>query len=225
MGSAMELIEYPDAEMMMMDLANRIAGELNTHLLEHDTVSLAVPGGTTPGPMFDALSAADLDWPRVNVLLTDERRVPADHPRSNERLVRERLLTGRAAKANFIRLVPETDNDWPEVLDKLAKDLPISILLLGMGADMHTASLFPGAPELPAALDAHAPAMMAITPSGGDLEPRLSLTAPVLKHAMSTHVLISGDAKREALEKARKLGAEDAPISTVLGHAVIHWAP
>ena len=72
----MDLIEYPDSEMMMIDLANRIAGELTTCLFEHDWASFAVPGGTTPGPMFDALSAADLDWRRVHVLLTDERLVP-----------------------------------------------------------------------------------------------------------------------------------------------------
>ena len=221
----MHLETYPDSEMMMMDLANRIAGELNTCLLEHPWASLAVPGGTTPGPMFDALSAADLDWSRVHVLLTDERRVPSDHPRSNERLVRERLLTGRAAAAEFVRLVPETDADWDDVHATLSKELPISILLLGMGADMHTASLFPGAPELDDALAGNAPPLMALTPSGGDLEPRLSLTAPVLKGAMTTHVLITGDEKRDSLERARKLSPNEAPISVVLSDATVHWAP
>jgi len=221
----MHLETYPDAEMMMIDLANRIAGELNTCLLEHPWASFAVPGGSTPGPMFDALSAADLDWARVHVLLTDERRVPLDHPRSNERLVRERLLTGRASAAQFVRLVPETDADWTAVHAKLTEELPISILLLGMGADMHTASLFPGAPELQTALANDAPPLMAVTPPGGDLEPRLSLTAPVLKGAMSTHVLITGDEKRASVERARKLNPEDAPITTVLGDATVHWAP
>ncbi len=220
----MHLETYADAEMMMMDLANRIAGELNTCLLEHPWASFAVPGGTTPGPMFDALSAADLDWSRVHVLLTDERRVPADHPRSNERLVRERLLTGRASAAKFVRLVPESD-DWSAAQEALTAELPLSILLLGMGADMHTASLFPGAPELADALAADAPPLMALTPPGDDFEPRLSLTAPVLKGAMTTHVLITGEAKRTALEAARKLKPTQAPIATVLGNATVHWAP
>ena len=221
----MHLETYPDSEMMMIDLANRIAGELNTCLLEHPWASLAVPGGTTPGPIFDALSAADLDWSRVHVVLTDERRVPADHPRSNERLVRERLLTGRASVAQFIRLVAEDDGDWPAVRAKLSEELPISIQLLGMGADMHTASLFPGSPELPDALASDAPPIMALTPPGDDLEPRLSLTAPVLKGAMSTHVVITGTEKRAALEAARKLKPETAPVSIVLAHATVHWAP
>lgn len=221
----MHLETYPDSEMMMIDLANRIAGELNTCLLEHPWASLAVPGGSTPGPMFDALSAADLDWSRVHVLLTDERRVPADHPRSNERLIRERLLTGRASAAEFVRLVPETDADWAVLRETLSKELPISILLLGMGADMHTASLFPGSPELSEALANDAPPLMALTPPGGDLEPRLSLTAPVLKGAMTTHVLITGDEKRESLARAQKLTPNEAPISLVLSGATVHWAP
>ena len=221
----MQLEEYPDSDMMMIDLANRIAGELKTCLLEHEWASFAVPGGTTPGPMFDALSAADIDWSRVHVLLTDERRVPADHPRSNERLVRERLLTGRAAEAQFVRLVPEGDDDWQRLYDTLATETPISVLLLGMGADMHTASLFPGAPELDAALATDAPPIMAVTPPDGDLEPRLSLTAPVLRGAMTTHVLITGTPKREALDRARKLKPSEAPIAAVLGDATVHWAP
>ena len=221
----MNLIEYPDSEMMMIDLANRIAGELNTCLLDHEWASLAVPGGTTPGPLFDDLCAADLDWSRVHVLLTDERRVPADHPRSNERLVRERLLTGRAAAAKFVRLVPEGDGDWDGLQETARAELPISILLLGMGADMHTASLFPCAPELPDALASNAPPLVSVTPPGDDLEPRLSLSAPALKSAMTTHIVITGDAKREALEKARHLKPVDAPVAAVLGQAAIHWAP
>lgn len=221
----MHLETYPDSEMMMIDLANRIAGELNTCLLEHDWASFAVPGGTTPGPMFDALSAADLDWSRVHVLLTDERRVPADHPRSNERLVRERLLTGRAAAAKFVRLVPETDDDWPRLYETLDQETPISVLLLGMGADMHTASLFPGAPELEAALSSDADPIMAVTPPGDDLEPRLSLTAPVLRGAMTTHILITGEEKRAALDNVRKLTPKEAPVAAVLNDATVHWAP
>lgn len=220
----MNLIEYPDSEMMMIDLASHIAGELSTCLLEHGWASLAVPGGTTPGPMFDALSAADLDWRRVHVLLTDERLVPSDHPRSNERLVRERLLTGRAADATFVRLVPENGHDIETLFEKVERECPISILLLGMGADMHTASLFPGSNELDAALASNAAPIMKVTAPGAQ-EPRLTLTAPVLRGAMTTHVLITGDEKRAAIDKAGALAPHDAPISVVLGTASVHWAP
>ncbi|MDJ0639869.1 MAG: 6-phosphogluconolactonase [Paracoccaceae bacterium] len=219
----MNLITYPDRDLLFVDLASKLAGELEAALLHEDRVSLAVPGGTTPGPVFDELSAADLDWSRVDVLLTDERRVPPDHDRSNERLVRERLLTSRAAAARFVRLVPDGE-DLPALQDKLAARLPLNVLVLGMGVDMHTASLFPGAPQLIEALRRDAPPLMMVDAAEG-LEPRLTLTAPVLRGALSTHVLITGDEKRNVLETARRHSPDDAPISLVLGHADIHWAP
>ncbi len=98
----MKLIEYPDAEMMMMRLADILASALKQTLLTHDRASLAVPGGTTPGPIFDNLCSVDLDWARVDVLLTDERWVPESAARSNTALLRRRLLVDRAAAARLI---------------------------------------------------------------------------------------------------------------------------
>ena len=219
----MNLVTYPDRDMMFVDLASKIAGEIEAALFHEDTVTLAVPGGTTPGPVFDELCAADLDWSRVRILLTDERRVPADHERSNERLLRERLLTSRAAAAEFVRLVPEGEDASAEIA-RLTAILPLNVVLLGMGADMHTASLFPGSPQLAAALDRHAPPLMLVDAPEG-LEPRITLTAPVLTGAMSVHVLIAGDDKREALEKARKAKPLEAPVAAILGDADVHWAP
>ena len=100
----MKLIEYADADMMFINLAQQIAGEMENMLFHDETVSLAVPGGTTPGPLFDNLSGADLDWSRVFVLPTDERWVPEDNPRSNAGLIRDRLITGRAAAATYLSL-------------------------------------------------------------------------------------------------------------------------
>ncbi len=223
----MNLVEYPDAEMMMINLANAIAGELKKHLFQHDNASFAVPGGTTPGPIFDALCDADLDWGRIHVLLTDERWVPEEHERSNTRLLRERLLVERAADAVYVPLYRPAGSP-EDVIDDLTevirRELPISVLLLGMGADMHTASLFPGADRLKDALAKNAPPLMAMRAPGAP-EPRITLTAPVLEDAMTTHVVITGDAKRAAIEKAQKLTASEAPISVVLRDATVHWAP
>lgn len=222
----MEFVEYPDREMMMMDLANRIAGELKSCLFQHEWASFAVPGGTTPGPIFDDLSSADLDWSRVHVMLTDERWVPEDHDRSNTRLLRERLLVDRAAEATYVPLYAPTEMP-EESLDALSAaiepELPLSILLLGMGADMHTASLFPGADRLDDALSKSAPPLMAMRAPGAP-EPRITLTAPVLGGAMTTHILITGAEKREALERARHLKPHDAPVAAVLANATVHWA-
>lgn len=215
----MELIEYPDRDMMMIDLANHLAGELNEALMTHDRASFAVPGGSTPGPVFDALCAADLDWDRVIILVGDERRVPADHERSNERMIRERLLTSRAAAAQYVSIRPDGDK-----LPDISAHLPLSVLVVGMGTDMHTASLFPGSPDLEAALAPDAPDLMLVEASDG-LEPRVTLSGRVLEEAMSAHVLIAGKDKRDALERATHATRMEAPIRTVLANATVHWAP
>lgn len=222
----MNLVEYPDAELMMMTLADRLASDLKQYLLVHDWASFAVPGGTTPGPVFDTLSAVDLDWSRVHVLPTDERWVPETHPRSNARLIRERLLVDRAADARFIPLYRDTETP-EEAIDEISAliqpERPISVLLLGMGADMHTASLFPGADRLAEAMADDAPNVMAMR-GGGAPEPRVTLTRPVLQGAMSCHVVITGAEKRAALEQARHLDPMKAPVAAVLGGATVHWA-
>ncbi|MDC0343483.1 6-phosphogluconolactonase [bacterium] len=223
----MKIIEYPDQDMLAMDLANSLAGELESSLFHQPTVSFAVPGGSSPGPIFDALCAADLDWSRVHVMLTDERWVPEDHPRSNTRLIRERLLTNRASKARLLPFYVQADdpNDvLAEITAQLVPEMPISVLLLGMGADMHTASLFPGAPGLEAALAPDAPILLAQTPPTQN-ETRVTLTAHVLDGALCKHLLITGDEKRTALEKAMSLPPEEAPINSVLSEITVHWAP
>jgi len=205
--------------MMMIDLANHLAGELNEALMTHDQVSFAVPGGSTTGPVFDALCAADIDWSRVTILVGDERRVPADHERSNERMIRARLLTSRAAAANYVSIRPDGDT-----LPDISAHLPLSVVMVGMGADMHTASLFPGSPDLEAALAPDAPDLMLVEASDG-LEPRVTVTGRVLAEAMSAHVLIAGAEKREALDRATQATDMEAPIRTVLANATVHWAP
>jgi 6-phosphogluconolactonase len=101
--------------------------------------------------------------------------------------------------------------------------LPISVLLLGMGADMHTASLFPGRGQPGRRARRSSAAVDGDARRGGRRAAR-DLTAPVLKGAMSTHILITGAEKREAIERAAKMHPMDAPIATVLGQANIHWA-
>ncbi len=222
----MQFHDYPDREMLMLRLAQRIASELGEVLRAQGRATLSVPGGTTPGPVFDTLSGADLDWANVAIVLNDERWVPEDSPRSNTRLLRERLLVGRAAVATLLplRMTAPTPEDGLEALSAgLVPHLPISVLLLGMGEDMHTASLFPGADHLDAALAKDAPPLMAMRAEAAS-EPRITLTAPVLQDALRVHVLITGAAKRAALEQARKLPPRDAPIACILDQAQVHWA-
>ena len=222
----MNFLEYPDRELLMLSLANRIAGELADFLRRDGRASFCVPGGTTPGPIFDTLSGVDLDWQNVSVFLNDERWVSEDSPRSNTRLLRERLLRGKALNANLVPLYhpaeqPETEME--RLSEGLRPHLPISVLLLGMGADMHTASLFPGADRLAEGLAPDAPILLPMRAEAAG-EPRITLTAPYLAGAMNIHVLITGAEKRAALEAALSLAPEQAPIAAVLKNATVHWA-
>ncbi len=222
----MKIVEYADQEMLAIDLANVLAGELTATLEHEDRALFVVPGGSTPGPVFDDLCDADLDWARVDVMLSDERWVPEVHVRSNTRLIRERLLTGRAAKARYLPLYAKAEAPeevLPELEANITPDLPIAVLLLGMGADMHTASMFPGADGLEEALARNAPVLVAMR-GGGAPEPRVTLSARVLNEAMSKHLIITGQQKRAALERARGLPHPEAPIAAVMSDLIVHWA-
>ncbi|SMC42966.1 6-phosphogluconolactonase [Primorskyibacter flagellatus] len=222
----MNLIEYADREMLAIDLADKLASELRASLDSHDRVTLAVPGGTSPGPVFDALCGVRLDWGRVDVMLTDERWVPTDHERSNTRLLRQRLLTDRASDARLVPLYADArqpEDVLAEIELEIKPRLPLNVVLLGMGADMHTASIFPGADLLAEALASDAPVLLPMRAPGAP-EPRITITAHVLNGALAKHLLIFGSEKRDALEKARTLSPEEAPVAAVLDGMTVHWA-
>lgn len=222
----MKFETYPDREFLMLGLANVIAGQLADFLRREGRASLCVPGGTTPGPIFDTLSGVDLDWAKVAVFLNDERWVDETSPRSNTRLLKERLLRGKAAGAQLVPLYAPADapeGQLETLADGLRAHLPISVLLLGMGADMHTASLFPGADRLADGLAADAPILLPMRADAAG-EPRITLTAPALKGAMNIHILITGQEKRDALERALTLTQMEAPVRCVLDNATVHWA-
>lgn len=222
----MQFMEYPDRDMAFMGLADALASALRRLLAAADRVSFAVPGGTTPAPVFDVLSAADLDWERVTIMLTDERWVPTTSDRSNAALVKRHLLQGHAAAAGFIPFFKDglTAHEASEMLSEDYKaHFPLSLVLLGMGADMHTASLFPNAPGLEMALSREATALCAVTPQDQP-EARITLSARVLDEALEKHIVIFGQDKRDALENARGRDPVSAPINAVLQGGTVHWA-
>lgn len=222
----MNFIEYADREMLALDLAGQLAGDLTLALEHEDRVLLVVPGGETPGPVFDNLCAADLDWARVDVLLSDERWLPEVHVRSNTRMLRQRLLVNRAAKARYLPLYAKAktpEEVLPELEANITPRLPIAVLLLGMGVDMHTASLIPGADRLEDALEDHAPVLMPMR-GGGAPEPRVTLSARVLDAALAKHLIITGQQKRAAFERAQAMTRMQAPVVAVLDEMQVHWA-
>lgn len=223
----MNFQEYPDAEFMAMGLADVLSAQLNATLRQRDRALLVVPGGSTPGPIFDTLCGARLEWDRVDILPSDERWRQQAHIRSNAGLIAERLICERAEAATLLPLYMDDlspEEAAPLLAADLAPRLPIDVALVGMGEDMHTASLFPRAPGLEAALAHDAPLVLPMR-IDGEPEPRVTLAAHVLKSAMHLHVVITGAAKRDALERARGQDALIAPIAALLDDATVHWAP
>ncbi|MEM1074455.1 MAG: 6-phosphogluconolactonase [Pseudomonadota bacterium] len=223
----MKVVEYQDRDAAVTGVADVVKLALTEALAEFGTASLAVPGGTTPGPVFDRLSHAHLDWSRVTVMLTDERWVPDTHERSNASLVRSRFLQNEAASASFLafyRSGLSADHAAEGVSADVSKHLPLSVAVLGMGADMHTASLFPNSVGLKAALRADAPAVCPIH-TDSQPEPRITLSAQVLNSAHQKHALIFGDEKRAALVASEGMSPQEAPIRAVIDKGVVHWAP
>ena len=194
--------------------------------------SLVVSGGTTPGPCFDLLSAERLDWSRVTVLPSDERWVTADDPDSNEHLIRERLLQGRAEEGNVLSFF-RADVDAAQAPPLIERDLsgiaqPFSGSLLGMGEDGHFASLFPDFEGLHKALDPNGKAACVMVQTAGSPHLRISLTLSALLNAEHTVLLIFGEAKRAVFETAYA-GGSAYPVEALL-HQCRHpltviWAP
>lgn len=201
------------------DIAARMAAVMTDAIAERGVAAIAVSGGRSPRPVFEALAEADLDWSKVVVTLVDERWVAADDADSNEKLVRETLLQGAAAKARFVPMKTDAADAYAGQAEVEAAfaDLPwpLDIVLLGMGEDGHTASLFPQAAELAEGLSSSA-RTIAVTPPAAPHQ-RLSLTASAILAARHVFLQISGNAKTAVYSNALEEGPiEQLPIRLAL---------
>lgn len=209
---------FEDREALADAASGLIAERLARAVRQRGRAAFLATGGSTPAETYRRLSRAPIDWSKVAVGLTDERWVPPTSPDSNERMVRETLLVGPAAAAHFVPLWSQAQG--PEAAARLAEpDVralePVDVVLLGVGEDGHIASLFPGSPALERGLDPGARRLCIGVPDGLPAPPqaRISLTLPALLHGLVI-VLISGTAKRQALEAA--LAGADLPVRRVL---------
>ena len=218
------LHSFADGAALAASLAALVANRLDIAIATRGAASLAVSGGRTPVRFLEALATKHLSWDRVTVTLVDDRWVPASSGRSNERLVRDHLLQGRAAAARFVPLVhggatPEDDRDAAE--SALARiPWPLAIAVLGMGDDGHTASFFPGGDRLDACLDPGSKRKVETLRAPAAGEPRITLTLPALLASCAIALHIEGASKSTALALARAGGPEaDMPIRAVLERA------
>ena len=218
---------YATAAALADAAAEAVADLLARALAERGRASLVGTGGTSPGPVYDRLSQADLDWAHVAVTLSDERHVDVSSPNSNARLLRERLFVGPAAAAQYLPLT-----DYAEgVLRKL---LPFDAVMLGMGEDGHMASLIPGSPVMAHAMDLGGQALTAESPAGFGSPPvaRITLTLAALLQSRAIFLLIAGEAKRQVIAEAANLGSgagADYPVRAILNQdrvpVRIFWTP
>lgn len=204
-----------DAPQQAGDLAEFIAEQLRQALVLRSRATLIVSGGRTPLAMWQALCRLPLDWRRVDITLADERWVPPDHPASNEALVRQHLLQGLAADAHWVPLyngavTPQAALPALEALLVSCIQWPADVVVLGMGADGHTASWFPGQ-ELPE--DGGLCMAVAAPPAPNVTEPRVSLTPRALLDARCLIVHLQGLDKEATLSGAL-LPPGDEPSGT-----------
>ena len=212
--------------------AERIATVLSRRLDQQKAASLVVSGGTTPVDCFAALSQTELDWRRVGVLASDDRWVPADHADSNEKLIRETLLVGKASDAEFLPFYdPDvTVDEQAALLDKDIRfvPFPFACSLLGMGADGHFASLFPDADNLAEGLDLESMTLCVPVRTAASPHARISLTLAALSRSDEIILLFFGDEKRAVYDRARD-GDDRYPVTRLLRQkrAPVHlyWAP
>lgn len=193
---------------------------------------LVVTGGRSPGAVYDRLAPADLDWGAVDVTLSDERFVSVSDPASNERLVRSRLLIGKAAAARFIPLMrdaPSAAAAAERAEPEVAALAPFDMTLLGMGPDGHVASLIPGATGLEAAMAADgARFCLGFDQEIGDPpRPRITLTLAALLQSQAIIILVAGPEKRRVIERA--LAGADLPVGALLTQSRVPvrvlWTP
>jgi 6-phosphogluconolactonase len=219
--TAFQRREFANGEEIAIGLADWTAEHLRGAIAARGVALLIVSGGKSPARFFDLLSNVDLDWTRVAITLADERRVADDSPRSNARLVRERLLRNRAEAASFTPLadvrLPE-DQELAAASARIANlPMPADVVVLGMGDDGHTASWFPGADGLVEAMDPAARQLVAPIVAPDAPEPRLTLTGRVILRARAIALEIQGEAKLATFAAALAPGPEEAmPIRAVL---------
>jgi 6-phosphogluconolactonase len=223
--------EFRDKDQLAEALADAVAANLKAGVTARGKASLAVSGGSTPARFFRALSGrADVPWDKVTVTLVDERWVDETSERSNGRLVKANLLTGRAAAANFVPLYQGgTEPDaYAAGLAQRQVPAPLDAAILGMGNDGHTASFFPGGDTLAEALTGEGPVVAIRAPGAG--EPRVTLTLKVLLASRALYLHIEGNEKVATLEKAEAEGpVEDMPVRAILRQTqtplTIYWCP
>ena len=199
------MIEVLPTQTELIDRSLQIILEkLQTAIAERDQFTIALSGGSTPKPLYEAIAAQDLPWDKIHVFWGDERYVPPTHPDSNEGMARQAWLSKVPIPPANIHPMPtdeadpavaaaKHDQQLREFFNVESGEIPIfDVVLLGMGDDAHTASLFP-----------HTPALQVrdrlVTTGNKDGQPRITFTVPLINQARWVLFVVAGASKQPAL--------------------------
>jgi 6-phosphogluconolactonase len=224
---------FPDRRRLFATLAADVQTRLSEAIAKRRKASMALAGGSTPGPLYEALSVAPLKWDKVHLTLTDERWIAPQDPASNEFLVRDLLLKRRAAEAQFVPF--KTNHAKPAgaaatTERRVAALLPFDICLLGMGADGHIASLIPGADGYAHAADPHSEKRISAVHAHGaaGAAERLTLSLSGILASRRIILLFMG-ADKMSVFRAAVAGELESPVRTVWAQhktpVQAYWAP
>jgi 6-phosphogluconolactonase len=229
------LVAAPDAVHVAREASSRLARLLREAVAQRGRASLALSGGSTPRGAYEALAGeANVPWSDIDVFWVDERAVPPTDARSNYRLANEALLAPanvpgarvhrmRGEAADLEGAAAEYESTLREhVSGRGADGTPaLDVLVMGVGEDGHTASLFPGS----AHLDERTRLVVAV-PAEREREARLTFTVPVIEHARAVLVLATGASKAEPLERiwATEGALRDTPARLLRNvHGALYW--
>ena len=229
---------YSSREELFQKAANQCAVQITRGIEKQGRASIAVPGGSTPAPVFELLSKMSLDWHNVLVAPTDERWVDVSEQTSNQKLLQQTLLVNQAANAKLMAMKnsAETAEQGQAESERCVSELdrPFDLVMIGMGNDGHFASLFPGSNPFEQAMDLNNPdSCIAIDATGcpvaGDNTERMSLTLSAILDAKLVMILITGKEKLEVLRSAEKENnPSEKPIAALLNQnqtpVEVYWA-
>lgn len=212
-----------DSNRLIQRSLELVLEKLKQAITERDVATIALSGGSTPKPLYAALAQQDLPWEKLQIFWGDERYVPHDHPDSNARMARQAWLDQVPIPAANIHPIPtdETDpataaarydRELREFFNLNRSEIPhIDVMLLGMGDDGHTASLFPHT-------DALQVCDRLVTVGNKDGQPRITMTVPIINESRNILFIVAGENKQAALAQ---IFAPD-PDTSIYPASLIH---
>jgi len=221
---------FGDRTALMQAAASRMAKAVTDAIVARGAACLALSGGSTPEPAYSALAAMRLDWQSITLALVDERFVPPEDDASNEKMIQRAFAPAFAQGAQFkpMFFAASTVAQAAERAELLYAPLRIDLAVMGMGNDGHTASWFPGVAahaldpdKQRAVIDVHAP-------HAAGSPDRLTLTRSAYNRAACGLLLITGQDKRERVERAAGELIDTNPVAALFAPGApaleIFWA-